>query len=97
MPKQPATVDDNREPDNLARPEIQSAIEAQEPPELASLVLSGIVTHSDGMVTWRDGHLEHIANQYKGDPQTTERNYQDDLAIARRYSADEWERLINGS
>jgi len=63
---------------------------------VSALVLGDIITYSGGMVTWRPGHLEHIANLYAGDPQTTERNYADDLAVARAYSAETWEQLTNG-
>lgn len=50
----------------------------------------------DNNITWRTGHLEHIANLYRGDPQATERDYADDLAVARAYSRDVWEGLIGG-
>jgi hypothetical protein len=63
---------------------------------LASLLISGIVEVADGAITWRAGHLEHIANLFAGDPVTTERNYADDLAVARAYSAETWEQLTNG-
>jgi hypothetical protein len=61
---------------------------------VARLLLSGIVTIVDSVLTWRAGHLEHIANLFAGDPETTERNYAEDLAVARAYSANVWERLI---
>lgn len=66
----------------------------QESPEVQALVESGIITYSDGVIIWRTGHLEHIANLYKGDPVTTERNYADDLLVARMYSAEVWAELI---
>lgn len=62
-----------------------------------NLEISGIITFvSPTEITWRTGHLEHIANLFAGDPQTTERVYADDLAVARAYSAETWERLTNG-
>lgn len=75
-----------------------------EPPlPLQTLTMSGIVeTYGIDIygnisdVVWRAGHLEHIANLFAGDPATTERNYADDLAVARAYSAETWERLTNG-
>lgn len=63
-------------------------------PELYSLSHSGIVVVTGNAITWRTGHLEHIANLFTGDPATTERDYADDLAVARAYSADVWEALI---
>lgn len=74
--------------------EVEAAIIAVEPPQVTALVNSDIITHADGIVTWRTGHLEHIANLYAGDPVTTERDYADDLAVARAYSADTWAKLI---
>lgn len=64
---------------------------------LVSLQLSDIITIADGTITWRTGHLEHIANLYAGDPVTTERNYADDLAVARAYSAETWAALLEAS
>lgn len=61
---------------------------------LARLMLSDIITIDNGVITWRTGHLEHIANLYAGDPATTERDYADDLAVARAYSREQWEALI---
>lgn len=65
-----------------------------DPPQVIALAESGIITYSDGMITWREGHLAHIANLYKGDPEKTERDYSDDLVVARKYSADEWSALL---
>lgn len=86
MAKKQATVDDTREH--------EAAIAATEPPQVIALAESGIITYSDGMITWRDGHLAHIANQYKGDPAKCERDYSDDLVVARKYSATEWSALL---
>lgn len=83
MARKPATVDDVRE-----------AVTVTEPPEIATLVESGILTYADGLITWRDGHLTHLAHEYKSDPAKCERDYSDDLAIARQYSADEWSTLL---
>lgn len=58
------------------------------------LIESKVVTYDDHSVTWRTGHLEHIANLFAGDPATTERDYADDLAVARAYSREQWEALI---
>lgn len=86
MARKAATVDDTRE--------YKEPIAAVESPEVTALATSGIITCGDGLVTWREGHLEHIANLYKGDPASTERDYSDDLAVARKYSADEWSALL---
>lgn len=61
------------------------------------LKLSDIITVADGAITWRAGHLEHIANLFAGDPVTTERNYADDLAVARAYSAETWASLLEAT
>lgn len=60
-----------------------------------TLTQSGVLSQNeDGSITWRTGHLEHIANLYAGDPATTERDYADDLAVARAYCREQWEALI---
>lgn len=74
----------------------KKAVIQSDPPQVIALAESGVITYSDGMITWRDGHLAHIANQYKGDPAKCERDYSDDLAVARKYSPDEWEALLSG-
>jgi len=71
-------------------------VPANEAPPFVRLLISNIIELSDHTITWRTGHLEHIANLFAGDPVTTERNYADDLAVARAYSAEAWERLTNG-
>lgn len=100
MPRKPATVDDIREPiseDIITADYHNITLTYHEGDSLATLLISGVVTGvTDGTITWRAGHLEHIANLYKGDPQATARDYADDLAVARAYSADVWERLTNG-
>lgn len=63
-------------------------------PAAQALINSNVITLEDGAVSWRMGHLLHIANLYKGNPAQTERDYADDLAVARAYSADVWEALI---
>ena len=70
---------------------------SRELPEVQFLKESGIITIADGAITWRAGHLEHIANLFAGDPATTERNYADDLAVARSYSAETWASLIEAT
>lgn len=109
MPRnpKPATADDDREPrDEITTEGLVDAAYtiATEMPNrmqetdgaLLRLTISDIITVINNHVVWRPGHLEHIANQYKGDPETTERNYADDLAVARVYSAELWEKLIRG-
>lgn len=71
------------------------AVAQPPPPQVMRLYESGIIEiDNDNEITWRTGHLEHIANLYNGDPVTTERNYADDLAVARAYSAETWAKLI---
>lgn len=52
-------------------------------PALQALLDSGIIEIVDGGIIWREGHLEHVRNQYASDPVTCERNYADELAVMR--------------
>lgn len=52
-------------------------------PALQALLDSGIIEIVDGAIVWRNGHLEHVRNQYASDPLTCERNYADDIAVMR--------------
>lgn len=72
--------------------EVQDAIMFNR--ELYALSHSGVVEVVDNVVTFRTGHLEHVANLYAGDPAKTERDYADDLAVARAYCREQWEALI---
>lgn len=65
-----------------------------DPPQVIALAESGIITYSDGFVSWRDGHLAHLAHEYKSDPAKCERDYSDDLTVVRKYNADEWSALL---
>lgn len=49
---------------------------------LQRLVDSGIVTVTDNAITWRTGHLEHVARLYAADPKLAWRDYADDLTVA---------------
>ncbi len=49
---------------------------------LQRLIDSGIVTATDSVITWREGHLEHVAALYAGDPARALRDYADDLTVA---------------
>lgn len=82
------------------------ALQQPDEPELAGIVapgvaplhnltISGIVTVKDGVVTWRDGHLEHIAKLYVADPTRTERDYLDDLIVARNLDAEHFAALVD--
>lgn len=86
--KDPATVDDEHEPIMPYIPMFGFI------PELKALIVSEIVTFDNGSVTWRDGHLEHLARQYASNPVQTERDYHDDVTVARVYSADEFNALV---
>lgn len=98
------TVDDDREPVaiDFQAAKFPATLEgfkgARELSQAATrLIQSGIISgREDTAITWRAGHLEHIANLYAGNPAQTERDYADDLAVARAYSADVWEALISG-
>lgn len=61
------------------------------------LCLSGVLHKTlDGKLIWRVGHLEHVANLYKSDPQQTKRDYLDDVRVAVSLTPDVWEGLVNG-
>lgn len=110
--QQPATVDDEREPKEfevLPPPSFtMSATSTDEqakqlllilpqlPPALAALIDSGVVTYDDGIVTFRAGHLEHLALEYVRDPVGTWRDYHDDVEVAQTYCLEQWDKLING-
>lgn len=100
MPKAAKTVDDVNEPieNDPAAPVGYSGgkTELWRTPELTALEASGIITIAGTKITWREGHLEHIAAQYKADPVRCERVYHDDVTVARMYSQERWEALING-
>ena len=100
--KTPQTVDDDREPDSGDAPVFERVIvKAYDydmlPQELQNLIESDIATHDSGVVTWRTGHLEHVANLYASDPVQTERDYHDDVTVAKAYSAEEWSRLLEAA
>lgn len=46
------------------------------------LIDSGIVVAAEGAISWREGHLEHVAKLYASDPAQTWRDYADDLTVA---------------
>lgn len=78
----------------LANDHVMLAVAMPPPEPVSRLYESGIIEiDSNNDITWRPGHLEHIANLFAGDPAKTERDYADDLAVARAYSADAWEAL----
>lgn len=53
-----------------------------EPSPLQRLIDSGIVVAAEGAISWREGHLEHIAALYAADARQTWRDYADDLTVA---------------
>lgn len=101
MPRKPASETENSEPVGVEEPIKPAVIDSRViySDQFAALLNSGIIHMSteDMSITWRTGHLEHIANLYAGDPVTTERNYTDDLAVARAYSAETWAALLETS
>lgn len=84
--KQPATVDDEREPELPYTPALVM-------PELQALMDSNVVTVKDSVVTFRAGHLEHVALQYVTDPVQAWRDYHDDIEVALRYCFEQWQML----
>ncbi len=64
---------------------------------LKRLVSSGIVTADDSVVTWRVGHLEHLARQFAADPKQTWRDYWDDLTVALSASKPEFDALVEAA
>lgn len=49
---------------------------------LQRLIDSNIVTATDSAISWREGHLEHVARLYVSDPAQAWRDYADDLTVA---------------
>ncbi len=54
---------------------------------LQRLIDSDIITATDSELTWRTGHLEHLANLYAANPAQTWRDYADDLTVALAHDA----------
>lgn len=49
---------------------------------LQRLLDSGVVVAAEGAISWREGHLEHVAALYASDPARAWRDYADDLTVA---------------
>jgi hypothetical protein len=49
---------------------------------ITRLALSGIVVGAEGAISWRQGHLEHVARVYAADQRLAWRDYADDLTVA---------------
>lgn len=49
---------------------------------LQRLIDSGVVVAAEGAISWRAGHLEHVARLYVSDPAQAWRDYADDLTVA---------------
>lgn len=69
-------------PPELVEWDIITPASAYESTPLQRLIDSGIVTATDGAITWRIGHLEHVARVYVADPVLAWRDYADDLTVA---------------
>ena len=89
--QQSATVDDEREPVSTTGELVNKTS-----PSLGNLMMSGIVTYHDGVVTFRAGHLERLALEYVRDPVATWRDYHDDMEVVQMYCLEQWDKLING-
>ncbi len=66
------------------------AVVAAIPPETLArirLIDSNIITATEGEISWREGHLEHLAHLYASDPAQTWRDYADDLPVALAHDA----------
>jgi hypothetical protein len=91
--REPVTVDFQSAKFPLTLEGVKAASELSQ--SATRLIQSGIISGQEGTeITWRMGHLLHIANLYRSNPAQTERDYADDIAVARAYSADVWEALI---
>lgn len=89
----PQTVDDERENESAVSHVAMEDVWANRSAELNSLLESEIVTFDGNNLIWREGHLEHLARQYVANPAAAERDYHDDLAVARAYSKEVFEAL----
>ena len=49
---------------------------------LQRLIDSGIIVAAEGAISWRSGHLEHVARVYAADQGLAWRDYGDDLTVA---------------
>lgn len=49
---------------------------------LQRLIDSGVIVAAEGAISWRQGHLEHVARVYAADQRLAWRDYADDLTVA---------------
>lgn len=64
-------------------------------PELDALLSSGIVSYDgNNDQVWREGHLEHVARIYAVSPAQAERDYHDELAVAKVACWERFEALV---
>lgn len=55
-------------------------------PALQRLIDSKIVMFEDGVVTWREGHLEQLARVQAANVALAVRDYADDLEVLQQYA-----------
>lgn len=88
------TVDDVNEPVGVV--EASQADPGAMYPEHAALYYSGIISNGDSGIEliWREGHLEHVARVYAASPAQCERDYHDELAVAKVACWERFEGLV---
>lgn len=59
-----------------------------------ALIESGVLAEADGVLTWRAGHLEHVARCYQADAVIALRDYADDIATAQTFTPELWAALV---
>lgn len=64
--------------DSLSR----ESVAAYESNVMQRLIDSGIIVATEGAISWREGHLEHVARVYAADQRLAWRDYADDLTVA---------------
>ena len=68
-----------------------------QPPGIApmhNLILSNIISVENGVILWREGHLEHVARLYVSDPVQAWRDYADDLTVALAADGSTWAAVV---
>lgn len=59
-----------------------------------ALIESGVLSEADGVLTWREGHLEHVARCYQANAVIALRDYADDIATAQAFTPELWAALV---
>lgn len=57
---------------------------------LDRLIESGVMALEDGVLVWREGHLEAVMNAFIFDRERAKHNYADELAVLQEIGYSAW-------